>query len=284
MIYLGYNDEEKKNVINNYIKDNKINNIYFITNEDLNINIDYDNIKYVVYKNIMKYAYYYRIIENTTRKTLIIINEILKDRNRYNLTYNCIRVFLNNTNHILIFNYFPIIYNREDFCSLIDFDTQTRFKYYKLKDIDFNILNIECKKIDLKLNKIYVSYDLFGKDTYLKSYLEYKEDLFKNFSSKDVHVLPRKLQLFTSKIKNRFVKEKCISRTKSKKNVSFKSLPKEKLKIIDLPFNMVDLINYLYLSKIKEINVITTGFKVDLWFEDRVEKFIKELKYIYDKI
>ena len=283
MIYLGYDNKEKLDIIDNYIKNNKIDNIYFITNDSLNIDIScFDNIKNVTYKNIIKYAYYYRIIENTTRKTLIIINEILKDSNRYNLTYNCIRVFLNNTNHILIFNYFPIIYSREDFCSLIDFDTRTRFKYFKLKDIDLSLINIKCKRINLKLNKIMVPKRGFS---YEDIYLSYKKKLFKEFDSKDAHVLPRKLQLFTSKIKtNYFNNEKCIGRTKGKNVVSFRSLPKEKLKIIDLPFNMIDLISYLYISKMNIIDIVSTGLKVDLWFENRVENFIKELNFIYDKI
>lgn len=283
MIYLGYDNEEKLNIIDNYMKNNDIENIYFITNDNLNIDTScFKNIKNVIYKNIIRYAYYYRIIENTTKKTLIIINEILKDTNRYNLTYNCIRVFLNNTNHILIFNYLPIIYSREDFCSLIDFDTRTRFKYFKLKDIDLNLIDIKYKRIDLRLNKIMVPKRGFS---YEDIYLSYKKKLFKEFDSKDVHVLPRKLQLFTSKIKTNYSNnEKCIGRTKSKNIISFKSLPKEKLKIIDLPFNMIDLINYLYISKINIIDVVSTGLKVDLWFENRVENFIKELNFIYDKI
>ena len=129
MIYLGFNN--KKEIIDNYIQENEISNIYFLSDEKINLN--HINVEYVSYKDIIEYKYYYRIIENTTNKTLIILNEIHKNSNRYNLFYNCIRTFLNSTNHKLIFNFLPIIYNREDFCSLIDFETKSKLNKYKWK-------------------------------------------------------------------------------------------------------------------------------------------------------
>jgi hypothetical protein len=281
MIYLGYREKEKIDIINEYIKKNEIKDIYFITNDKFKLDIFFGNIKYVTYKDIIQYAYYYRIIENTTKNTLIILNEIHKDTNRYNLTYNCIRTFLNGTGNVLIFNYLPIIYDKEDFCSLIDFETQTRFKYLKLDKINLQGLDISYRQLNLRLNKIMVPTGLFDETLYI----EHKKKIFDELNSKDIHTIPRKLQLFTSKIKTGiYTSENCISRTKRKNTVSFKSLPREKLKIIDLPFHMTDLINYICMAEIEQIDIISTGLKVDVWFENRVEKLIKELEYVYNKL
>lgn len=284
MIYLGYSNSEKTEIINRHINANSFDRVYFITHEKFILDID--KVEVVTYNDIIEYAYYYRIIENTTQRSLIIINELLRDRNRKNLTFNCIRTFLNNTNNILVFNFLPIIDNREDFCSLFDFATQNRFKYSKFDDLDLNETQISCKIKPIKLNFIDVQIDMFASERYF----EYKKKLFESFVKKDPDVIPRELQLYASRFKeNAIIKtKKYIARNKriKKDNIlSYKELMSEgEYTIFDIPFNNIDFIDFLYFSKQTEIEILTSVLKIDGFFKSRLINFKNELEYVYSKI
>jgi hypothetical protein len=284
MIYLGYDNIEKKRIINNLIIENNFDRIYFISHEKFILDID--NIEIVTYKDIIEYAYYYRIIENTTQKTLIIINELLRDRNRNNLTYNCIRTFLNNTNNVIVFNYFPIIDNREDFCSLFDFATQSNFKYSSFEHLNFSESKIFCKKINIEFNFIYSVLPLFAHE----NYESLKSDVFKKFTKKDPDIIPRELQILTSKNKeHNIIKNKkymCRNKRIKQDNIySYKeNLPEGEYTIFDVPFNNIDLIDFLFVSQQEKIDVITSDLKIDIFFKNRLLNFKKQLDYVYSKI
>lgn len=277
MICLGCLENQKHDLITSYLNENDIDKIYLITNNEFEFS--YDNLEIVKYKDIIEYAYYYRLIEDTTRKTLFILNDIHKSINRNNLSYNCIRTFLNNTKHKIIFNFFPIIYERNDFCSLIDFETQTKFKYLKFDEINKKVLKTHCNKINITLTIEIIEVS----NTVKQDYEKYKEKMFNELGDKDAHTLPRNMQLFTSKIKANTNKT-VIGRTKRNNVVSFESNPTENLHIIDLPYNISNLLKYIQDSNSYNLNIITTNLKVDLWFLKRVEDFISELNYVYNQL
>lgn len=284
MIYLGFNNEEKTEIINNQINNNDYDRIYFITHEKFNLDID--NVEVVTYKDIIKYAYYYRIIENTTQKTLIILNELLRDKNRNNLTFNCVRTFLNNTNNILVFNYLPIIETRNDFCSLFDFSTQNRFKYSKFDELDFSETEIICKPKRLLFNFLVYEIDMFAQE----SYTEYKDKLFSSFDKKDTDIIPRDLQIFASKFKEKAIvpNKKYMLRNKRIKKDNIYTYrdcvePDEYI-IFDIPFNNLDFCDFLYFSNQMKIDIITTELAVDNFFKNKLINFKTELDYVYSKI
>ena len=132
----------------------------------------------------------------------IIINECLRKQNRYDLTYNCIRHFLNQTDHQIIFQYLPIIDKFEDFFILFDFDTKTKWKGKKDKELlkeSIIIKNI----IDIKLNKIKINIDLKIKELYNKE----KEKLINNIGLKEPDTIPRNLYLLSGKNKLKYINQ-----------------------------------------------------------------------------
>jgi hypothetical protein len=284
MIYLGYNNNEKEDIINNHIKNNDFDRVYFISHEKFLLNIK--DVEIVTYKDIIEYAYYYRIIENTTKKTLIVLNELLRDKNRNNLTYNCIRTFLNNTQNVMVFNFLPIIENREDFCSLYDFATQSNYKYSKFDNLDISQTKIFCKQKNINFNFVNANLDMFANE----SYEAYKTKLFNNFNKKDPDIIPRELQIYSSKFKEYLITDngKYMFRNKrlKKNNIySYKQILNEgKYIIFDIPFNNIDIIDFLFFSQQLDIDVISSDLKIDIFFKNKLINFKTELDYVYAKL
>src|SRR3990167_1032523 len=113
MIYIGYSDSDKRAAIAQYQAAHGITKTVVISADEFPLPIsDTDQIKY---SDTIMYVTFYRLLQEIDSKTLIVINECLRTQNRYELTYNCIRNFLNQTTHQLIFQLLPQIDTADDF-------------------------------------------------------------------------------------------------------------------------------------------------------------------------
>lgn len=284
MIYLGLSTEEKQKAIAEILANLDFDRVYFITHEAFNLDIE--GVECVTYKDIIEYAYYYRIIENTTQRTAIILNEILRDRNRNNLTYNCIRTFLQSTPNVYVFNYLPIIDDRENFAALYDFCTKSRYKHYGLEDLNLDEVKIHCQRVDLEFKFTEAPLRLFD----LENYEDEKEKIIEEFNQKDPDIIPRQLQLFSTPIKRQLIQKNkkylCRNkRLKIKNGITYRDkISPGEYTIFDIPFNQIEFNDFLYFSGQKKIEVITTELKIDQFFDNRLLKFKQELDYVYSKI
>ena len=130
MICIGYNNHQKCKQIKHYISQNDIRKIYVFCPEKMQSNL-LINAEYISYKNIIEYEYFYRLLQEIDQYTLLIIDECLRTQNRNDLTYNCLRHFINQSGHILVFQYLPMIDSVEDFMILFDFDSKSQWKREK---------------------------------------------------------------------------------------------------------------------------------------------------------
>lgn len=231
------------------------------------------------------YVYFYRLLQEINNDVLLVINECLRTKNRYDLTYNCIRNFLNQTKHQIIFQYLPIIESFNDFFTLFDFDTrskwkgQTDSKLLKNSNMDINHINIEFNKINVRTNaKLKIKYQ------------NEKNNLIKNIGLKDPHTIPRNLYLLSGK-------SKLIAIDKSKKYMGRNNrfgLPnmqtyKESTYqgnyiIFEFCHNHIDFIDFLSLSKQVNLDVLVSDLKIDQWYFERYQKWISDVKETYAKI
>lgn len=230
-IYIGECD--KLNIIKEYTKKNDIDKI-FVFGDD----IDLDNIEIptetIKFSSLIEYRYYYRLLQEVNIKTLIIINECLRRVNRYELTYNCIRHYLMNKPHRLIFNYLPIKEEARDFAILYDFNLDNPFLKDKYEWItDFSNVVVGEISVDLNVQEITIA------DEYCQQYEEEKEKVFNNVG-KNVNSIPSKLLTFSEKVNKKYIKD-----FDSKRN--FK--PKMNIVVNQLK---VDKYYYERLLKIKE--------------------------------
>ena len=128
-------------------------------------------------------------MQEINKNSLIVLNECLKKQNRYDLTYNCIRRYILQTNHRIIFNYYPIIREEKDFMILYDMLQNNPFlkeKYEYITKFD----NVEIGSIEFEVTKDDVVIDLSDE--------EYEVEKKKLVSevNKDPDIIPRRLLKF----------------------------------------------------------------------------------------
>lgn len=195
MIYLG--DTDKNAVITEFLNSNNIQKIYVIGDD---LNIDFENKEYIKFSDVIMYKYYYRLLQEINNNTLIILNECLKKQNRYELSYNCIRRYVMQTENVIVFNFLPIINNEKDFAILYDFIQKNPFlkeKYEYITDFS-NVKNGEID-FDFKVENIKID------DNYLILYEQEKEKIL-NQVNKDPDIIPRRLLKFSEKINKKYIK------------------------------------------------------------------------------
>ena len=189
-IYIGEFDKAK--IINEYISNNKIDKVYIIGDD---ISIDFENKENIKFSDTIMYKYFYRLLQEINKDSLIVLNECLKKQNRYDLTYNCIRRYMLQTDHRLIFNYFPIIKEQEDFMILYDMLQNNPFLKEPYKYIT-EFENVEVGKVVFEVNKT----DVVLPDECETEYESEKENLIGKVN-KDPDIIPRGLLRFSEKKK-----------------------------------------------------------------------------------
>lgn len=288
MICIGYNYKEKKKIISNYIKKNGVARVYIFAPEDrmLDYQLAVSDIEYITYKNLIEYEYFYRVLEFADKNTLIVLDECLRTKNRNDLTYNCIRHFLNQSGHQLIFQYLPMIDSLDDFMTLFDFDTKSQWKRQKFsKEL--------LKECSLKINPLpleFVYSETKCSEATIKKYEAEKKKLFENLGLKDPHTIPRNLYLIPGKEKVKLVNftKKYIGRNNRFKleNIeTFKSkIAEGEYIVFEFPHNFIDFTDFLYFSKQTKIEVLTTDSKIDKWYMERYNNWLKDLQNVYSNL
>lgn len=185
-IYIG--EQDKLKIINDYLANNDIDKVYVI-GDDLGIG---ENIKF---SDTIRYVYFYRLLQEISQKSLIVLNECLKKQDRYDLTYNCIRRYCLQTLNVLVFNYFPIIKQEQDFMILYDMTQNNPFlkepyKYMtRFENVEIGAVEYNVKKTDITVS-----------DECISAYEAEKENVVHQVK-KDPDIIPRRLLAFSEKSK-----------------------------------------------------------------------------------
>ncbi len=286
MIYIGKNNNQKKDIITEYCNKNTINRIVVFSPDRFNFDFSTDiKIEFVNYPDIIRYIYFYRLLQEIDKNTLIVINECLRTKNRNDLTYNCLRHYLNQTDQQIIFQYIPIIESFNDFLTLFDFDTKSRWKREKKVDLSESEISVEKKKIILNSIKINTEQKLFDK------YQKEKKKLFDNIGNKDPHTIPRNLLLLAGKTKFENISDDCFyigrnNRFKLENYQVFKSFINNGKNhvIFEICHNFIDFTNFLFLSEQEDISYMVTELPVDVFYYNRTESWVQELNNVYSEI
>lgn len=294
MIQLGKNREDKIKVIQDYCTEHDIEKVVILTPPKFDIGKIglVGSVKFcetVKYDEIIMYKFFYRLLQEINDKHLIVVNECMRTQNRNDLTYNCIRHYLNQTPHQIIFQYLPIIDTIEDFMILFDFDTKSQWKRERFNTELLKECTIHTEGVNLILNPINIECSPIIKAKYETE----KDKLFKQVETelKDPHTIPRNLYLLSGKDKllkvdrdkayigrnNRFKVEKM----QTYKELNYNHSP---YTVFELPHNYIDLTDFLCLSGQTELDVLSTDLKVDIWYGERYNEWLNRLKDAYSKI
>ncbi|MDD4422310.1 MAG: hypothetical protein PHD46_04670 [Eubacteriales bacterium] len=284
MIRIGLNSREKQREVDAYLQTNSIKKIFCFYFKKFPIKFKTDiGIECIEYADIEMYKYFYRLLGEIDENSLIVINECMRTQNRSELIYNCAHHYLNQTPHKIIFEFFPIIEDKNDFMILLDFQNKGK---YKGKSFDYIFLqneDIKIKPFKVKLCPINVSVE--GKD--VERYEKKKEYLFDNLSQKDPDTIPRNLQLFAGDLKKKAImpEELYVARNKRFKldNVfSYDDIKKQSnYTVIDMHYRRLNFNDFLKITQINKIKYLSTILSIDNVVISEFSKWKARLDSIY---
>lgn len=190
-IYIGEHD--RSGIVREYLREHPLIRKAVVIGEPLDIDgIESENIP--LPETIM-YRTYYRLLQEINTKTLIVINECLTKRTRYDLAYNCVRKYLLQTLHALVFNYYPIRQEEEDFMTLYDFIQPNPFLKEPYRYVDkFVSVNIGECLVNVTKEEITLPSEV------VEEYAQEKEAVIQQVK-KNADIIPRRLLKWADKHK-----------------------------------------------------------------------------------
>ena len=294
MIYFGLNDDEKRGCVERYRADHGIRKVVVISADDFPLPIDEtDQIKY---SDVIMYVTFYRLLQEIDDRTLIVINECLRTQNRYDLTYNCIRNFLNQTSHQLIFQQLPQIDTREDFMILFDFDTRSR---WKRRPFDPFLIGQEARVEIQRLPVNFERVDIPTSEKTREKYTQERRRIFRDLGSRDPHILPRNLYLLGGMDKLRYIyandmplfSAACgswVARNKrlgSDKIVTYDEVQSgQSYGIVELPHRFLDYCDFIQRTGQAASRVLVADLRVDHWYIRRYTEWSERIHETYTSL
>ncbi|MFA5169850.1 MAG: hypothetical protein WC420_03935 [Candidatus Paceibacterota bacterium] len=280
MIRIGYTQTEKENEIQAYIDSHKIKKTYIFYfkkfKPTFNLNIESE---YIEYSDIEMYKFFYRLLEEIDDSSLVVIDECMRTQNRNELIYNCAHHYLNQTEHKIVFEYFPFIKSKEDFMILLDFQNKGKYRgkgfeweYLKQEDTE-----VKYKPILLTEIAIPVTEDNISK------YEAQKEKLFDELGNKDPDTIPRNLHIWTGRFKKTVISSTGYyiarnSRFKLPNVVTYKEADMVPRVIIDFPHRRLDFNDYLKASRSRNIKFLSTGLPVDNFYKNDFTEWVERVR------
>jgi hypothetical protein len=284
MIRIGLSTRQKQAEIAKYLKQHNIKKMYcfYFKKFPVKYNVDCE-IEYIEYADIEMYKYFYRLLEEIGENSLIVMDECMRTQNRSELIYNCAHHYLNQTPHRIIFEFFPIIEDKNDFMILLDFENKGK---YKGKSFDYNYLqteDIKIKPFKVKLETIPVETN--EKD--LQRYEKKKEQLFATLGEKDPDTVPRSLQLFAGDLKKNAIEsgKEYVARNKRFKLDNVKSYQEITGRgdyiIIDTHYRRLNFNDFLKTTGMNKVKYLSTLLSIDNVMANEFVQWKARLDAIY---
>lgn len=296
MIFVGYDDPEKIAEIARYCAENDIHKTVVISADEFPLPVPgTDQVKY---SDVIMYVTFYRLLQEIGPQTLIVLNECLRTQNRYDLSYNCIRNYLNQTQHQLIFQQLPQIDAQEDFMILFDFDTRSRWKRQKFDaELVLDNARVSIKQLPVGFTRIDVPTSAATKRRYARE----RKRLFDGLGTKDPHTLPRNLHLISGKDKLAWInsqswlnlplfggtmpERRYVARNKRLKHdniVTYREVQAgTQYAMVDLPHRFIDFCDFVRRTGQAGGEVLVADLRVDKWYYRRYYDWSERINGTY---
>ena len=291
MIYIGYADKQKRAEIANYRAQNSIRKIVVISADEFPLQVPgTDQVKY---SDVIMYVTFYRLLQEIDKDTLVVLNECLRTQNRYDLAYNCIRNFLNQTTHQLIFQQLPQIDTQDDFMILFDWDTRSR---WKRRPFDPFLIAQESKVTVRPLPVGFHRIDIPTSEKTRSKYKQEREKLFRDLGNKDPHTLPRNLYLLGGADKMAHIdanntplfgtdSRQYVARNKrlnSDQIVTYDEVQAgQEYTVLELPHRFIDYSDFIQRTGQATADVLVADLKVDQWYFQRYQEWSERVHATY---
>lgn len=292
MIYLSHNNSQKIQIITDYCINNNIEQVVLFSPKKFKFEYNTDiPFQYVEYNEIIQYSFFYRLLREITPKTLLIVNECLRTQNRNDLTYNCLRHYLNQSKEVLVFQSFPLIDDVENFMVLFDFSTQSKWKLHKFNpSLILNETNVvKNKTTAFNMNCVEVPVSIQTTKKYNSERIKLFDEI--ENSQKDPHIIPRTLYQISWKDKLYGVDfdDHCIGRNtrfgiSNLETYKSDSYTYSNYTVLDFPHNRIDFTDFLTLSNCDNFKYITLDLKVEKFYLDLYNKLKTQIEYAYTSL
>lgn len=287
MIGLGLDDSAKNDAIARHCADHGIRKVFILSPEKFRFACSFEIHEHIEYADIIRYRFYYRLLQEIDKDVLVVVNECLRTQNRHDLTYNCIRNYLNQTSHQIIFQRLPIIDQWADFMTLVDWDTRSKWKREAFRPDMLEGLTVRVEPVPLRLRALQVPVD----DKTRVAYQREKRKLIDGIGLKDPHTIPRNLYLMSGRAKLDYVDpaKRYVGRNdrfKLPNLTTFKepAYPDAPYTVFEFCHNVIDFSDFLALSGQTEVRALVADLKVDRWYFERYQSWIRRIEDAYATI
>jgi hypothetical protein len=281
VILLGLDDAAKDAAIVRYCEEHAVSKVFVLTAERFPLACSVEGAESIAWPDLIEYRFYYRLLQEIDRSTLVVVNECLRTQNRHCLTYNCMRLFLNQTPHRLIFQYLPLIDTIEDLMILVDFDTRSRWKRERFDPRHLAECAIRIDPRTPEFRAITVPTDAKTQAAYAKE----KRKLIDHIGLKDPHTIPRNLYLLGGRAKAASVDPARwhVGRNNRLKLPNLQTYrdagyPNTPYVVFEFPHNFGEFADFLSLSRQTAFDVLATDLKVDQWYFQRYRDWSRRLQ------
>ncbi|MDY0176209.1 MAG: hypothetical protein WCS95_08605 [Lentisphaeria bacterium] len=237
-------------------------------------------IEYRAWDDIIMYKYFYRLLQEITSDSVIILDEIMRTQDRNCLTYNCLLHYIRKAERCLVFQYFPIIDDVENFCILADMVSCGRTRgtnYAALRGIVADVVRRDYQIIEQPVGIT---------DADRKTYDKKKAAIFSR-PIKDPEALPRQVALVAGDIKAKSCSPESAyvarnARFKRPNILTYKNAPRDAI-ILDPPVSAIVMHDHLAGgADTPAILYMSTGLPVDKHYIEFYRGIAESMRRIYD--
>lgn len=274
MIALGLSVAEKAERVASRVRDGDIAKVvvFYPKRHPLPLELEVPT-EHVEWDDVIRYVFFYRLLQEIDGKTLVVVNECLRTPERSALHYNCLRNYLTRTTHQLVFSRFPCLEAPSDFMVLVDLDTRSRWRRALLEDVQER-LDVEARDASPSLRAIDVATDQSTRELYQRT----KRKLIDELGARDPHTIPRQLHLLAGKHKARTAARNGglwvgrNARLKVPGLVSYEDA-RETRQVLEFCHAFRDWSDYLTASGAREVPALVSDLRVDRWYFERFQRW-----------
>lgn len=286
MILIGLSEKQKQDEIVRYVKSHPVKAVIVFSPEKFSLDLpDLGDIpiREIEYKEVIMYRTFYPLQEEIDDGYLLIVNEFLRVKNRNDLTYNCLRHYLNQCGDQIVFEYFPFIEVAAEFMVLLDFDTKSKYKGTGFSTELLEVENVRCVNHCIELSVETVMLPSGAEEEYKNR----KAELFDNLGNKEPDTVPRALHVYCGKWKKPFV---APERNYVARNARFKLpnvitypkvVPGGEYTLLDFQHRRLDMNDFLRRTGKSDVTFLSTGLSVDNYYISAFREWLGRLEEFY---
>lgn len=225
------------------------------------------------------YKYFYPLLEHIDEHYLIVFDGMLRTLKRNDLTYNCCVHYTNQTPHVLVFQYFPMVQEPDNFMILVDLATRSRYRLNHFSSEYVQLAEIHPVHITMDVDRIAPT------EAQKAAYENKKEELFDNIGMRDPNTIPRDLHVWVgTRIKKQHILSSglYIARNGRFKQENVKNytdyIPSEKYTVIDFPVNVMQFTDFLEQSGATHLTFLHSGTSVDNVYTDLYQGIFRNME------